>query len=180
MYNLCGDFISASSETVARSKELRVSFIILIFAIGIDTTFNLGHFFVTPTTFRNTAVQNQRTKKTPVFCGPTMIYYRNDVRSYEELLDCLRRKLRASKDLVIDSDGASAIVNAFTSVFPDSIHLFCVRHVPNNIERHLRKLQLSKDERRELLEYLFNAPKSLTQSQSEDEFNQRLDALRDV
>ncbi|CAF2948325.1 unnamed protein product [Rotaria sp. Silwood2] len=109
-----------------------------------------------------------------------MIHYRNDAHSYEELLDYLRRELRASKDLVIGSDGAPAIAHAVTSVFPDSIHLFCVRHVRNNIERHLMKLQLSKYERRDLLEYLFDAPESLIQSETEHEFNQRVDGLRDV
>ena len=68
-----------------------------------------------------------------------MIHYRNDVRSYEELLDYLRRELRAPNDFVIGSDGAQAIVNAVRSIFPDSIHLFCVRHVRHNIERHLMK-----------------------------------------
>ena len=160
--------------------KLRISPIFAIFTTGIDTTFNLGHFFVTPTTFRNTALQNRRTKKTPVFCGPTMIHYRNDVRSYEELLDYLRRELRAPNDFVIGSDGAQAIVNAVRSVFPDSIHLFCVRHVRNNIERHLMKIQLSKDERRQLLEYLFDRPESLIQFETEDEFNRRLEGLSEV
>ena len=180
MLNLCGDFISVSCETASGSEELRISSIILTFTIDIDTTFNLGHFFITPTTFRNTTLQNRRTKKTPIFCGPTMIHYRNDAHSYEELLDYLRRELRASKNLVIGSDGASAIVNAVTSLFPDSIHLFCVRHARNNVERHLMKLQFSKDKRRELLEYLFDDPRSLNQSETEDEFNQRFDALRHV
>jgi transposase-like protein len=109
-----------------------------------------------------------------------MIHYRNDSHSYEELLDYLRRELRAPSDLVIGSDGAPAIKSAVAAVFPDSIHLFCVRHVRNNIERHLMKIQLPRDERRELLEYMFDCPESLVQSETEAEFNQRLDGLREV
>ena len=126
--------------------------------IGIDTTFNLGKFFVTPTTFRNTALQNRRTKKTPVFLGPTIIHYRNDSQSYEELLDYVHRELPSSDGLVIGSDGAPAIKTAVAAVFPDATHLFCVRYVRNNIERQLMKIQLSKDERRELLENIFEHP----------------------
>ena len=151
-----------------------------ICSLGIDSTYNLGHFFVTPTTFRNTALQNRRTKKAPVFCGPTIIHYRTDSHSYEELLDYLRRELQPSNSLIIGSDGAPAIKSAVASVFPDSIQLFCTRHVKNNIERELIKLQISKDERREVLEYLFDSPESLIQSETEDEFDQRLDGLRDV
>ena len=103
---------------------LKNPYTFLICTLGIDTTFNLGHFFVTPTTFRNTALENRRTKKTPVFCGPTMIHYRNDSQSYEELLEYLRRELRDSSNLVIGSDGAPGIKSTVEAVFLDSIHLF--------------------------------------------------------
>ena len=135
------------------SSFAKVSRTIFICTTGIDTTFNLGHFFVTPTTFRNTALRSRRTQKTPVFCGPTMIHYRNDSNSYVELLDYLHRELRTS-GLVIGSDDVLAIESAVESVFPDSVHL-CVRHVRNNIERYLMKIQISKEERRIMLEYLY-------------------------
>jgi transposase-like protein len=109
-----------------------------------------------------------------------MIHYRNDSNSYEELLEYLRRELRDFNDLVIGSDGAPGIKSAVEAVFPDSIHLFCVRHVRANIERQLKKIQLSKDERNELLEYMFDCPESLIQSETEDEFNTRLDGLREI
>ena len=151
-----------------------------MYVIGIDTTFNLGRFFVTPTTFRNTALQNRRSRKTPVFFGPTMIHYRNDAQSYGELLEYVRRELQSFDGLVIGSDGAAAIANTVTAVFPDCIHLFCVRHVRSNIERQLIKIQLSKDERQELLENIFERPESLIKSETEDEFNQRLEDLHEI
>ena len=109
-----------------------------------------------------------------------MIHYRNDSHPYEELLEYLRRELRDSSNLVIGSDGAPGIKSAVEAVFPDSIHLFCARHVRNNIERQLMKIQFSKDERHQLLEYLFDCPESLIQSETENEFNRRLDDLREV
>ena len=109
-----------------------------------------------------------------------MIHYRSDSNSYEEFLEYLCRELRDSSGLVIGSDGAPGIKSAVEAVFPDSIHLFCVRHVRNNIERQLMKIQLSKDERHQLLEYLFDCPESLFQSETEDELNRRLDGLREV
>ena len=42
------------------------------------------------------------------------------------------------------------------------------------------KLQLSKDERRALLEYLFDCPESLIQSETEDEFSLRLHSLGEL
>ena len=109
-----------------------------------------------------------------------MIHYRNDSNSYEELLEYLRRELRDSSGMVIGSDDAPNIKSAVEAVFPDSIHLFCVRHVRNDIERQLTKIQLSKDERYQLLEYLFGCPESLLQSETEDEHNRHLDGLREI
>ncbi|CAF4417129.1 unnamed protein product, partial [Rotaria magnacalcarata] len=58
----------------------------------IDTTFNLGRFFVASIVFRNTTVRYRKTKKAPIFIGPTMIHYRDDAQSYQELLDYVRRE----------------------------------------------------------------------------------------
>ena len=109
-----------------------------------------------------------------------MIHYRNDSHSYEELLDYFRKELEVSSNLVIGSDGAPAIKVAVEKAFPDSVHLFCLRHVRDNIDRQLIKIQMSKDERSELLSYLFDCPESLIQSETDDEFNRRLDGLRGV
>ncbi|CAF2963068.1 unnamed protein product, partial [Rotaria sp. Silwood2] len=143
----------------------------------IDTTFNLGRFFVTPIAFRNTAVQYRKTKKAPIFIGPTMIHYRDDAQSYQELLDYVRRELGDCSTLVIGSDGAKAIKKAVDNVFPDSTHLYCTRHVRQNIERQLMKCRTTLDERRGLLELIFDSSESLIQSETEEEFQDRLNQL---
>ena len=55
--------------------------------------FHLASLYVR---YRNTALQNRRTKKSTVFIGPTRVHYRNDSHSYAELLDYLRQELQAS------------------------------------------------------------------------------------
>ncbi|CAF3140739.1 unnamed protein product [Rotaria sp. Silwood2] len=143
----------------------------------IDTTFNLGRFFVTPIAFRSTAVQYRKTKKSPIFIGPTMIHYRDDAQSYQELLEYVRRELNNCSTLVIGSDGAKAIKKAVDSVFPDSTHLYCTRHVRQNIERQLIKSRAALDECRGLLELMFDSSESLIQSETEEEFQDRLNEL---
>ena len=71
-----------------------------------------------------------------------MIRYRNDCHSYEELLEYLRRELRAPNDIAIGRDGAPVIKSVVQAVVPNSIHLFCVRHVRNNIERQMMEIRL--------------------------------------
>ncbi|CAM4838907.1 unnamed protein product [Rotaria magnacalcarata] len=143
----------------------------------IDTTFNLGRFFVASIVFRNTTVRYRKTKKAPIFIGPTMIHYRDDAQSYQELLDYVRRELNNCSTLVIGSDGAKAIKKAVSSVFPDSTHLYCTRHVRQNIERQLTKCRATLDERRGLLELMFDSSESLIQSETEEEFQDRLNEL---
>ena len=124
-------------------KTLQFDFSLL----AIDTTFNLGKFFVTTTTFRNQALQNRKTKKSVITLGPTMIHYRVDAHSYQELLQFIRGQLNESAPKAVGSDGAASIVSAISTVFPDSAHLFCTRHVRKNVERHLIKSRVKIGQR---------------------------------
>ena len=127
--------------------------------------------------FRNTVAQYRKTKKVPIFIGPTMIHYRDDAQSYQELLDYTRRELNNCSTLVIGSDGAKAIKKVVDSVCPGSTHLYCTRHVRGNIERQLMKCRTTLDERRSLLELIFDSSESLIQSETEEEFQDRLNEL---
>jgi len=107
-----------------------------------------------------------------------MIHYRNDVESYQELLDYVRREFN-STTLIIGSDGDKAIHKAVENVFPGSTHLYCTRHVRDNIERQLIKCRMTHDERRVLLDLIFDSSESLIQSETEEEFQERLDGLNE-
>jgi transposase-like protein len=68
-------------------------------------------------------------KTNPIFMGPLMIHYQCDANSYRELLDFLKRGIGESFQLTIGSDGAKGIETAVKEVFPNSVHLYCARHV---------------------------------------------------
>ncbi|CAF1124197.1 unnamed protein product [Didymodactylos carnosus] len=53
-------------------------------------------------------------------------------------------------------------------------HLNCTRHVRQNIERQLIKIQVPEDDRQTLLETIFDLPESLIQAADADEFENRL------
>ena len=111
--------------------------------LGIDTTYNLGNFLATPSTFCNTALQDGRTKKARIFLGPIMIHYRCNTRSYRQLLGFIKQELREYVQLTIGSDGDQCIQSTVKQTFPNIIHLQCIQHAKKNIERHLLKAQLS-------------------------------------
>ena len=109
-----------------------------------------------------------------------MIHYRDDSLSYQELLDHVRRELNVSDTIIIGSDGAKAIHKAVEKVFPSATHLYCTRHVRNNIERQLIKCRTTLDERRTLLDSMFDSSESLIQSETEEEFQERLNYLNEL
>lgn len=47
-----------------------------------DPTFNLGHFDVTPTSYKYSLLKSVRTGNSPVFIGPTLIHYRKTFHTY--------------------------------------------------------------------------------------------------
>lgn len=71
-----------------------------------------------------------------------MIHYRDDAQAYQELLNYVRQEVKNCDALVIGSDGAKAIKKAVDNVFPNATHLYCTRHVRQNIERQLVKYSL--------------------------------------
>ena len=72
------------------------------------------------------------------------------------------------------------IQSAVKQTFPNTIHLHCTRHVKKNIERHLLKTQLVLQDRQKLLDLVFDSPESLIQAETEHQYDERLNYLRDV
>ena len=50
--------------------------------MGVDTTFNLGDFSVTPIVYQHLLVNDKKSGKSPWFLGPLLIHYRKEFRNY--------------------------------------------------------------------------------------------------
>ena len=109
-----------------------------------------------------------------------MMHYRENSLSYQELLEFLRDEMNESVPKTFGSDGAKSIVNAISFVFPSSVQLVCTRHVLKNIERYLIKSRATMDQRRRLLQFIFDSPKAFVQSKTEEEFEERMNILREI
>lgn len=51
-------------------------------ALPIDTTFNIGDFYVKPTIFRHLLLEDKRTGNPPLLMGPTIIHMRKDTETF--------------------------------------------------------------------------------------------------
>ena len=117
--------------------------------LGIDPTFNLGDFSVTPTAYRHLLVQNSM-GNSPLMLGPLLVHYHKEFRNYNYFFSTLiGLKQENTSVKAIGTDGEKALVDAALRNFPQAAHVRCFRHLQQNIERHLREKQFPADTIRE-------------------------------
>ena len=116
--------------------------------LGIDRTFNLGPCFVTTLVYKNMALVRKESNDHPVFLGPVLLHFDAKTDTFLTFFSHLSSALGASANdvhtellddatTVFGSDEEKAIVHAVKRVFHQSGHIFCARHIQENVQRHL-------------------------------------------
>ena len=101
--------------------------------LGIDPTFNLGEFSVTPTVYRHLLVQNAA-GNSPLMLGSLLVHYCKEFRNYNyffSLLIGLKQETTTVK--AIDTDGEKTLVDAALHNFPQAAYVRCFRHLRGKI-----------------------------------------------
>ena len=120
--------------------------------LGIDPTFNLGDFSVTPIVYQNLLLQNSHTGKSPLMLGPLLVHYRKEYRNYHYFLStlcALNRKIAAVK--AVGTDGEKNLVDTFHQ----AAHIRCFRHLQQNVDMHLREQQFPTSMIKEYIHDIF-------------------------
>ena len=124
--------------------------------LGVDPTFNLGDFYVTPTTYEHKLLRNRKTGKHPVFIGPVMIHQNRKHDTYYYFASQLRKMRPGLEGLsAIGTDGEEALSSAFKTVFPGSSHLLCQIHKRDNIMLKLRSMNAKEPTAKQILGDIF-------------------------
>jgi len=114
--------------------------------LGVDRTFNLGPCFVTVSVYRNVSVVRKSTVDNPIFLGPVMFHFDGKAETYRRFFSTLSdllcgdvscAELAGDAELVFGSDDEKAMVGALRHVFPNAEHVFCARHLEENVRRFL-------------------------------------------
>ena len=125
--------------------------------LSVDPTSNLGPFNVTPTSYNNLMVENDRGYN-PVLLGPILVHQTKTFHPFYYLGSSLVRlnpslcKLKA-----YGTDGEPELAKAFKVVFPNAVHLRCVNHLRQNIKDKLRSLGIPQSGLTEFLGDIFGA-----------------------
>jgi hypothetical protein len=142
--------------------------------LGIDMTYNIGQYFVTPTTIRHPLLIHTVTKVEPTLLGPTLIHTEHNEHSYRYFASSivnLNSKLKYIRFL--GSDRALETVNGFKIHMPLLQHIVCFKHLKDNVESYL-KSKLCDAEYNKIHYDMFT---TLLDSNTEAEFEEVLEAL---
>ena len=111
--------------------------------LSIDPTFNLGPFYVTPTTYHNLFVTTPR-RNHPILLGPVLIHKTKTFRPFHYFGSTLIRLNPALIGLrAFGTDGEPELIKAFRLLFPNAVHLRCTNHLRQNIKHKLHELNCS-------------------------------------
>lgn len=146
-----------------------------------DTTYNLGKFYVTPSTY-----QHLCWKKHPTMLGPVFVHQRMEFASFNYFGSTLVGFNKKSRNLhVFGTDSQASMIEAFSHCFPNALHLRCFLHFRKNIKEKLKEYGISSHVSDEFVADIFGRhsgvyEEGLVDSTSVGDFNNHLEACKDV
>jgi len=144
--------------------------------LGVDRTFNLGPCYVTCIVYKNMSVTRVSTQDHPVFLGPVLLHFDGLTETYRCFFSHVAGELDgagvctevlSTDNLVFGSDDEKAMVNALRTAFPTAQHVFCARHIVENVRRHLTEKGVPVKEREEVIKLLQACTRDLPDDQHE-------------
>ena len=146
--------------------------------LGVDKTYNLGDFHVTPTL----SVLKRLTNDHPICFGPTFIHTSSTTKKYSSFFHEIADSLTDAEipNLVIGSDEEVAFKAAIKRCFPGCTHVLCTRRLKQNANRYIEdEVGISLKDRQDILNSIFGKD-GLTNSLDVDVFNTRVERLQSV
>ena len=115
--------------------------------LGIDTTFNLGEFYVTPTAYKSLILENSTDEKSPTLVGPTLIHMSRSYSAFCHLAAKLKEIDNGIGDLkCVVTDGEPGLIKAFKVFYPQMPLLRCNRHFQENCVDKLKSLGIKGED----------------------------------
>lgn len=147
--------------------------------VSIDTTFNIGDFYVTSTTYQSSKFSNADTRKRANLPGPAMLHAKKGKRDYQVFCHALLEideNVELINYVVGDRDKAQA---GFMIPLKGATFLPCKKHVQDDI-RKLTELSLGPHKETIISDIFGNETKKekgLIDSVSKDDFLEKADVL---
>ena len=155
--------------------------------LQVDTTFNLGDFFVTPMSYHHLMLEDIHTRKNPILIGPILVHQSTQFSSFNYFASTLiGHNKRIRNVLAFATDGDKSLVEALAHNFPFALQLRCFLHFKKNIQAKLSELGLPKHITQQFLDDIFGKRErnvqieGLVDATSSEDFDSKLDLLEEV
>ena len=152
--------------------------------LSVDPTFNLGPFYVTPTTYHNLLVKTSKGNH-PITLGPILIHQTKTFQPFHYFASTLiRLNPRLINLKAFGTDGEPELTKAFNVCFPHAVHLRCTSHMRQNVRDKLRSLNVPQSVMNEFLHDIFGKQTGshfeagLVDAESETSFRTALSKLQ--
>lgn len=158
--------------------------------LNIDTTFNLGDFYVTIMTYRHLGLYNPITKQNPTFFGPIMIHTKKDNDNFTNFAHAIEKhylinktnypgSIHSVKKVITDDD--SGLRNAFKLVFHKADFMLCANHLRKDISTEMGHFDMTKIQKEQVIFDIFgeqgNRSEALISCKSVEEYREKLEKL---
>ncbi|XP_060563165.1 uncharacterized protein LOC132722661 [Ruditapes philippinarum] len=150
--------------------------------LGIDKTYNLGDFHVTPTVYQDLSVIRESNGHHPITFGPIFIHTNSSTKTLSSFFHDIADNLSEDEliNLVIGSDDDNSFKVAIERCFPESTHTLCTRHLRQNTDTYLKdQVGYSKPVRQQITEAIYGDD-GLTFTEDINTYNYRLDRLKET
>ena len=152
--------------------------------LTVDTTFNLGDFFVTPMTYHHLMLEDVHTGNHPIMVGPMLVHQRMQFSTFNYFASTLISYNKLLRNvLAIGTDGDKNLTEALGHNFPFALQLRCFLHFKKNVKEKLRELAIPNHVSQEFLDDIFGKREGnvriegLVDVSSVEDFDHKLDAL---
>eukprot|EP00112_Aurelia_sp_Birch-Aquarium-sp1_P018622 Seg4461.2 transcript_id=Seg4461.2/GoldUCD/mRNA.D3Y31 product="hypothetical protein" protein_id=Seg4461.2/GoldUCD/D3Y31 len=142
----------------------------------VDTTYGIGDFFVTTTSYKNLKLVNATNNKHPSFPGPALFHMEQDAPVFGYFAQTLiGLKDECKYILFLGSDRDKALTNGMNKYLLVATNLYCKKHLEDDIKRKFSKLpHVSKNIRSLILTDILGSEgaqtKGLIDAKSEQDF----------
>ena len=151
--------------------------------LGVDVTYNIGHFYVTTTVYNHSMLVTNATGSSPTFPGPFMIHTKETAEDFHYFASTLKQQNHEVENILfIGTDRQKSIENGLSAQFEIAQFLSCTKHVQDNITRKLTALNITGEAKSAILADVFgdrrSKQKGLIDCASGKEFDAKLFSLK--
>ena len=145
--------------------------------LTVDTTYNLGAFYVTPMTYSHLLLEDVKSGMHPILMGPLLVHQQKNFVSFNYFCSTVigyDRRLR--NIMAFGTDGDASLIESLSHAFPFAVQLRCTIHFKRNLEEKLKSSGYPSIVITEFLEDIFGCHtgtkdvKGLIDTEGEGEF----------